>query len=164
MATTETLHTWLLLLDFCLTCTSHPTSLPNNRKNNITCLTAVGGVGWGGILGWKVHRLTLIFPHSLPAVHTFHPVLLQCLDSCGKEAPSSCSKKFLNSRYDLIIGPIVLHSQVLETRWCQIRSQFGGKLTGSKPQSGRRRLVLVKPEPLRQFSELFWLECLGKLV
>ena len=84
---------------------SPPWSIPNTR------------------VGWKVHRLTLMQWLNLtkcglflnivsPAVHTLLPSVLQCLDSCGIEALILILEKLLNCRYDLIIGPILLPSQV----------------------------------------------------
>ena len=47
-----------------------------------------------------------------PAVHTLLPSVLQHLDSCGIEALILILEKVLNCRYNLIIGPILLPSQV----------------------------------------------------
>ena len=47
-----------------------------------------------------------------PAVHTLLPSVLQCLDSCGIEALILILEKVLNCRYDLMIGPTLLPSQV----------------------------------------------------
>lgn len=47
-----------------------------------------------------------------PVVHAFLPLVLQSLDSCGIEALALMLKEVLNSRYEMIIGLIVLHSQV----------------------------------------------------
>ena len=77
------------------------------------------------IRGWaeKVHRLTmmqwfnltkcgLLFNIVSPAVHTLLPLVLQRLDSCGIEALLLILEKVLNCRYDHIISPILLPSQV----------------------------------------------------
>ena len=77
-------------------------------------------------VGWKVHRLTMIQWSNLtkcglffnivsPAVHALLPSVLQRLDSRGIEALILIleeEKQILNCRYDLIIGPILLPSQV----------------------------------------------------
>ena len=78
-------------------------------------------------VGWKVHRFTMMQWSNLTkcglffnivspagaAVHTLLPlVLLQRLDSRGIEALILIFEKVFNCRYDLIIGPILLPSQV----------------------------------------------------
>ena len=55
----------------------------------------------------------LFFNIVSPAVRALLPSVLQCfLDSCGIGAVMLILKKVLNCRYDLIIGPILLPSQV----------------------------------------------------
>ena len=54
----------------------------------------------------------LFFNIVSSAVHTLLPSVLQRLDSCGIEALILILEKVLNCRYDLIIGSILLPSQV----------------------------------------------------
>ena len=74
-------------------------------------------------VGWKVHRLTMMQWSNLtkcglclhlvfPAVHTLLPSVLQHLHSRGVEALILILEKVLNCRYDLIIGPILLPSNM----------------------------------------------------
>ena len=73
-----------------------------------------------------------------PAAHTLLPLVLQCLDSRGIEALIIILEKVLICRYDLIIGPILLPSQVLFHVGEQkiVKSgEYGGWSTSSKPQS-----------------------------
>ena len=78
---------------------------------------------------FKLTKCGLLFNIVSPAVHTFLPSVLQGLDSRGTEALTQIFEKFLNSRYNCIIGPILLPSQVFFfhvgeqkiVRWCQIR-------------------------------------------
>ena len=67
----------------------------------------------------------LFFNIVSPAVHTFLPSVLQRVDSRCIEALILILEKVLNCRYDLIIGPILLPSQVYfcvgeqsTVRWC----------------------------------------------
>ena len=55
-----------------------------------------------------------------PEVHTLLPLLLQRLDSRGIEALILILEKVLNCRYDLIISPILLHSQCWGTEKSQM--------------------------------------------
>ena len=79
-------------------------------------------------VGWKVHRLTmrqwsnltncgLFFNIVSSAVHTLFPSVLQHLDSHGMKVLILILKKVLNCRYDLIIGLILLLSQVFFSCW-----------------------------------------------
>ena len=114
----------------------------------------------------------LFFNIVSPVAHTLLSSVLQRLDSCGVEALILILKKVLNSRYDLIIGPILLPSWVFFhvggqkiVRWCQIRriwrvnNQFKATVTHSSHCNHRlvcRSIVLVKQDSLRQFSRPFW--------
>ena len=85
-----------------------------------------------------------IFQHTVvsPAVHTLLPSVLQRLDSRGIEALILILKKALNCRYDHLIDPILLPSQVLLfscggteiVRW-STSGEYGGWSTSSKPKS-----------------------------
>ena len=70
----------------------------------------------------------LFFNIVSPEVHTLLPSVLQRLNSCNIEAVILILKKVLNCRYDVIVGPILLPSQVVFhvgeqkiVRLCQIR-------------------------------------------
>ena len=87
-------------------------------------------------------QMWFIFQHSLPCgpTHFFHWC---CLDSCGIKALILFLEKVLNCRYDLIIGPILLPSQVLLFSCCGTENsqssaksgEYGWWSTSSKPQS-----------------------------
>ena len=71
------------------------------------------------MVGWKVHRLSTVqwskltfFHHKFSCGPHTPPLVLQCLDSRGIEALILILKKVLNCRYDLIISPILLPSQL----------------------------------------------------
>ena len=59
-----------------------------------------------------------------PAVHTLLPSVLQSLDSPGIEALIPILEKVLNCRHELIIGPILLPSQVFFRCWGTDNSQM----------------------------------------
>ena len=105
------------------------------------------------------------------AVHIFLPSVLQRLDSRGIKRSSWSSERILiYCRYGLIIGPILLPSQVFLLcwgkifRWCQIRKIWRvinqSKTTVMHNSHVKHRLactsfVLVKQDSLRQFSRPF---------
>ena len=119
----------------------------------------------------------LFFNIVSPAVHTLFPSVLQCLDSCGIEALILILKKVLNCRYDFIIGPKLLPSQVGFFFILGNRKQsngakseeYGGWSTSSKPQCMHsnhcnhrivcRSIVLVKQDSLKSIFQAV-LKCL----
>ena len=67
-------------------------------------------------------------------------------------------EKVLNCIYDLIIGPVLLPSQVF-SRICRVINQLKGKVTHSNHSNRKhvcRSIVLMKQDSLPQFSRLFW--------
>ena len=125
------------------------------------------------IVGWKVHRLTLMqwlnlnkcglfFNIVSPAVHTLLPLVLHM--QRGIEALILILEEVLNCRYDLIIGLLLLPNQVFFyvgeqkiVRWCQIRriwraiNQFKATVTHKSHYNHRfvcRSIVLVKQDSL----------------
>ncbi len=54
----------------------------------------------------------IFFSKLSPAVHALLSAVFQRLDPSGIEAPILITKKVFNSRYDLIISPVQLSSQV----------------------------------------------------
>ena len=61
---------------------------------------------------YNLTKMWFIFNIISSAVLTLLPSVLQRLDSRGIEALILTLEKVLNSRYDLMIGPILLVSQV----------------------------------------------------
>ena len=59
-----------------------------------------------------------------PVVHTLLPLVLHCLDSCDIEVLILILEKVLNCRYNLIISPILLPSQVCFLSWGTANSQM----------------------------------------
>ena len=140
-------------------------------------------------VGWKVQRLTmmnwsnlticgLFFNIVSPAVHTVLPSVLQRLDLCGIEALILILEK-VNCKYDLIIGPILLPSQVFWllffSFWGTENSQMvpnqenmggGGAINQFKAtvthsshchhRLACRSIVLVKQDSPCHFSRTVW--------
>ena len=114
-----------------------------------------------------------LFSNISHAVHAqTSSIVLQRLDSFGIECSPPDPRKVINSKYDLIIGPILLPAarccvffNVGErkiVRWCQIRRIW--RVIDQSPVSVKhishcnhrlvcRSIVLVKQDSLRQFSK-----------
>ena len=108
-------------------------------------------------VGWKVHRLTImqwsnltkcgfIFQQSLPCGPYTSPIHAIGVAAFGSpwymEALILILKKVLNCRYDLIIGPMLLPSQVCffvmrnkQKSDCAKSGEYGGGSTTPKAQS-----------------------------
>ena len=112
----------------------------------------------------------LFFNIVFPVVHTPLPLVMQHLDSFGIEALIPILQKVLNCRYDLIIGPIMLPSQMFfmlgtgnsqmvpNQRIWRVTNQFKATVTHISHCNHRlvcRSIVLVKQDSLHQFSRPF---------
>ena len=105
-------------------------------------------------------QMWLVFNKVAPAVHTLLPSVLQHLDSCDQYRSSHPDPQKNPELYNLIIGPILLCSQVFFhvgeqkiVKWCHIRriwrviNQFKATVMHSSHCNHRlvyRSIVLVK--------------------
>ena len=126
-------------------------------------------------VGWKVHRLTMmqwsnlwfISQHSVLCGPHTSSISVAALGFLWYRSSHPDPRKSPQLRYDLIIGPILLPSQVYVhvgerkiIRWCQIRTiwrvinQFKATVMHSSHCNHRhvcKRIVLVKQDSLCQF-------------